>query len=119
MQQQHPEAHRSSQRAAFADGGLSRLCDDAWMDSGPDHANQRDAATASRRGRPRAGQVALVTGGSAGLGLAIAAALADAGSDVVLASRSESRCKHAAAGLSAQTGSMGRRRGLGRGEHVT
>ena len=40
----------------------------------------------------RAGQVALVTGGSAGLGLAIATALAEAGTDVVLASRSADRC---------------------------
>ncbi len=52
----------------------------------------------------RAGQVALVTGGSAGLGLWIAAALAAAGSDVVLASRSADRCQQAAAALSVQTG---------------
>ncbi|MGH3301485.1 MAG: SDR family NAD(P)-dependent oxidoreductase [Streptosporangiaceae bacterium] len=42
---------------------------------------------------PRAGQVAVVTGGSAGLGLAIAGALARAGSAVVLASRSAKRCE--------------------------
>jgi NAD(P)-dependent dehydrogenase (short-subunit alcohol dehydrogenase family) len=53
---------------------------------------------------PRGGQVALVTGGSAGLGLAIAAALAGAGSAVVLASRSAARCATAAAGLAAATG---------------
>ena len=62
----------------------------------------RDAATAIR---PRTGQVALVTGGSAGLGLAIAAALAAVGSDVVLTSRSAERCHHVAARLSAETGS--------------
>jgi NAD(P)-dependent dehydrogenase (short-subunit alcohol dehydrogenase family) len=45
-----------------------------------------------------------VTGGSAGLGLAIATALAEADSDVVLASRSGARCQQAAAGLSARTG---------------
>jgi NAD(P)-dependent dehydrogenase (short-subunit alcohol dehydrogenase family) len=52
----------------------------------------------------RAGQVALVTGGSAGLGLAIATALAQAGSDVILASRSQARCQEAAARLAAGTG---------------
>jgi NAD(P)-dependent dehydrogenase (short-subunit alcohol dehydrogenase family) len=52
----------------------------------------------------RAGQVALVTGGSAGLGLAIATALAQAGSDVVLASRSQARCQEAADRLAARTG---------------
>ena len=54
---------------------------------------------------PRAGQVAVVTGGSAGLGLAIAGALARAGSTVVLAGRSAERCRQAAARLTAQTGS--------------
>jgi NAD(P)-dependent dehydrogenase (short-subunit alcohol dehydrogenase family) len=48
--------------------------------------------------------VALVTGGSAGLGLAIAGALARAGSGVELASRSAERCQRAAARLSAETG---------------
>jgi NAD(P)-dependent dehydrogenase (short-subunit alcohol dehydrogenase family) len=62
-----------------------------------------DAADAGRSGVSRAGQVALVTGGSAGLGLAIASALAYAGSDVVLASRSATRCRHAAERLCAET----------------
>ena len=53
---------------------------------------------------PRAGQVSVVTGGSAGLGLAIAGALARAGSAVVLASRSAERCEKAAGCLTAQTG---------------
>jgi NAD(P)-dependent dehydrogenase (short-subunit alcohol dehydrogenase family) len=53
---------------------------------------------------PRAGQVSVVTGGSAGLGLAIAGALARAGSAVVLASRSAARCEQAARQLTAQTG---------------
>jgi NAD(P)-dependent dehydrogenase (short-subunit alcohol dehydrogenase family) len=48
--------------------------------------------------------MALVTGGSAGLGLAIATALAGVGSGVVLASRSGARCEQAAARLSAKTG---------------
>ncbi|HET9079483.1 MAG TPA: SDR family NAD(P)-dependent oxidoreductase [Trebonia sp.] len=52
----------------------------------------------------RAGQVSLVTGGSAGLGLAIAEALARAGSTVVLASRSGARCERAAGLLAAKTG---------------
>ena len=46
----------------------------------------------------------MVTGGSAGLGLAIATALTQAGSDVVLVSRSAERCADAAARLSARTG---------------
>jgi NAD(P)-dependent dehydrogenase (short-subunit alcohol dehydrogenase family) len=65
---------------------------------------QFDVATAPPSGLSRAGQVALVTGGSAGLGLAIASTLADAGSDFVLASRSAEHCERAAARLSAQTG---------------
>ena len=52
----------------------------------------------------RTGQVALVTGGSAGLGLAIATALATRGSDVVLASRSLQRCVEAAARVSRRLG---------------
>jgi NAD(P)-dependent dehydrogenase (short-subunit alcohol dehydrogenase family) len=57
-----------------------------------------------RPSRPRAGQVSVVTGGAAGLGLAIAEALARAGSSVVLASRSAGRCAAAAEQLAAQTG---------------
>jgi NAD(P)-dependent dehydrogenase (short-subunit alcohol dehydrogenase family) len=53
---------------------------------------------------PRAGQVSVITGGSAGLGLAIAGALARAGSAVVIASRSAQRCEQAAQLLEAQTG---------------
>jgi NAD(P)-dependent dehydrogenase (short-subunit alcohol dehydrogenase family) len=54
--------------------------------------------------RSQTGQVALVTGGSAGLGLAIAGALAEAGSSVVLASRPADRCAQAAARLAGATG---------------
>jgi NAD(P)-dependent dehydrogenase (short-subunit alcohol dehydrogenase family) len=68
------------------------------------HDRQVGTFAASQPALLRAGQVALVTGGSAGLGLAIATALACAGSDVVLASRSAARCEHAAARLSAETG---------------
>jgi len=64
----------------------------------------RGGRTGAAPGQPRAGQVSLVTGGSAGLGLAIAEALATAGSAVVLASRSAARCEQAAAELSARTG---------------
>ncbi len=53
---------------------------------------------------PRAGQVSVVTGGSAGLGLTIAGALARAGSAAVLASRSAERCERAARQLAAQSG---------------
>jgi gluconate 5-dehydrogenase len=69
----------------------------------------------SSGGLTRTGQVSLVTGGSAGLGLAIARALAGAGSDIVLASRSAKRCQQAAAHLSAATG----RRVQGRACDVT
>jgi NAD(P)-dependent dehydrogenase (short-subunit alcohol dehydrogenase family) len=69
----------------------------------PGHA-QPPGPAAARPGTSRAGQVAVVTGGSAGLGLAIAAALAQADSAVVLASRSAERCAAEAARLSARTG---------------
>jgi NAD(P)-dependent dehydrogenase (short-subunit alcohol dehydrogenase family) len=73
------------------------------MANQPDHDHQAGTVAASQPGLPRAGQIALVTGGAAGLGLAIATALAYAGSDVVLA-RSAGRCQRAAARMSAETG---------------
>jgi NAD(P)-dependent dehydrogenase (short-subunit alcohol dehydrogenase family) len=72
------------------------------MPSQPGH--DQPSIPAAAPGLSRAGQVAVVTGGSAGLGLAIAAALAQAGTTVVLASRSAERCAAAAARLSARTG---------------
>jgi NADP-dependent 3-hydroxy acid dehydrogenase YdfG len=53
---------------------------------------------------PQGGRVAIVTGGSAGLGFAIAGALARTGSTVVLAGRSAERCQQAATRLTAETG---------------
>lgn len=50
------------------------------------------------------GRVALVTGGSAGLGLSIARGLAEAGATTVLASRNADQCEQAAAELAAATG---------------
>ena len=50
------------------------------------------------------GKVALVTGGSRGIGRAIADALAVAGADVVVASRNAERCQSAAADIRAATG---------------
>jgi NAD(P)-dependent dehydrogenase (short-subunit alcohol dehydrogenase family) len=70
----------------------------------PSAPGQDQPAGPAAPGVSRAGQVAVVTGGSAGLGLAIAAALAQAGTTVVLASRSAGRCADAAARLSARTG---------------
>jgi len=72
------------------------------MNHGPNGDQQ--TAAAALPGPARAGQVALITGGSAGLGLAIAGALARAGTDIVLASRSAERCGQAAATLAEQTG---------------
>ncbi|MDT4806474.1 Gluconate 5-dehydrogenase [compost metagenome] len=51
------------------------------------------------------GRVALVTGGAQGLGLAIAAGLADAGAHVLVAARSEARVHDAVATLAARGGS--------------
>ena len=82
----------------------ARLCDYSGMRSEPGHDQLAAGPATAQPGASRAGQVALITGGSAGLGLAIATALAQAGSDVVLASRSAARCADAAARLSARTG---------------
>ncbi|MEV4393043.1 SDR family oxidoreductase [Nonomuraea sp. NPDC049607] len=50
-----------------------------------------------------AGQVALVTGGSSGLGLAIAQALSGAGAHVVVSGRRREACEEAAAGITRAT----------------
>ncbi|HEV2537037.1 MAG TPA: SDR family NAD(P)-dependent oxidoreductase [Streptosporangiaceae bacterium] len=50
------------------------------------------------------GQVAVVTGGSRGIGRAIAQTLAEAGADVVVASRKLDACETAAAEIRASTG---------------
>jgi NAD(P)-dependent dehydrogenase (short-subunit alcohol dehydrogenase family) len=50
------------------------------------------------------GRRAVVTGGSKGLGRAIAQALAEAGAEVVLVSRNQSECDAAAAAIQAATG---------------
>lgn len=60
------------------------------------------------------GKVALVTGGSRGLGRAMALGLARAGADLVIASRNRDACEHFAAEVTAETG----RRALGVGAHV-
>ena len=61
------------------------------------------------------GRVALVTGGSRGLGLVMATALAEAGADVVVVSRHPAQAEEAAAGIAETTG----RRALGLGADVT
>lgn len=53
----------------------------------------------------RTGQVAIVTGGTSGLGEAIARSLAEAGTTVVVTSRSAERASAAAARLAEETGS--------------
>jgi NAD(P)-dependent dehydrogenase (short-subunit alcohol dehydrogenase family) len=50
------------------------------------------------------GRRALITGGSKGLGLTIATALAEAGADVAIASRTLSECQTAAEGIADSTG---------------
>lgn len=54
------------------------------------------------------GKVALVTGGSRGLGKAMARGLAEAGADIVIASRHEHELAPALAEILAQTGRQGR-----------
>jgi NAD(P)-dependent dehydrogenase (short-subunit alcohol dehydrogenase family) len=61
-------------------------------------------ATAPVGAAPLEGKVALVTGGSRGLGLVIASALAAAGADVVVASRKLSACQHAAEDIARRYG---------------
>lgn len=60
------------------------------------------------------GKVAVVTGGSRGLGQAMTWGLARAGADVVIASRNGDSCEELAAEVSEQTG----RRAVGIGAHV-
>jgi NAD(P)-dependent dehydrogenase (short-subunit alcohol dehydrogenase family) len=60
------------------------------------------------------GRVAVVTGGSRGIGRAIVQGFAEAGADVVIASRKEDNCLQAAREIEASTG----RRALGIGCHV-
>jgi NAD(P)-dependent dehydrogenase (short-subunit alcohol dehydrogenase family) len=60
------------------------------------------------------GRVALVTGGSRGLGREIVAGFAQAGADVVIASRDGARCEQYAAEITAATG----RQALGVAAHV-
>jgi NAD(P)-dependent dehydrogenase (short-subunit alcohol dehydrogenase family) len=50
------------------------------------------------------GKTALITGGSRGLGLAIAHAFAEAGADIVVASRKQEACDDAAAAITADHG---------------
>ena len=50
------------------------------------------------------GRTALVTGGSRGIGRAAAQALAEAGADVIVASRNEASCRRAADEIAAATG---------------
>ena len=61
------------------------------------------------------GRRALVTGGSKGLGLVMATALAEAGADVALVSRNLSECREAADSIAGST----RRRALAFGADVT
>lgn len=59
----------------------------------------------SETGRPHEGRRVLITGGTRGLGFAMAEGFARQGARVVVASRSEESCREAAATLSESTGS--------------
>jgi len=61
-----------------------------------------------------AGKVAVITGGSRGIGRAVAEGMAEAGADVVIASRKVEACRTAAEEIAAATG----RRALAVGCHV-
>lgn len=50
------------------------------------------------------GRVALITGGTQGLGLAMARALAQAGADIIVTSRDQEKARQSAANLAAETG---------------
>jgi NAD(P)-dependent dehydrogenase (short-subunit alcohol dehydrogenase family) len=78
-----------------------------------------DTQQAGNPGSPQAlfdlsGKVALVTGGTRGLGLVMAHGFAQAGADVIVASRKAEACEQVAADIHEQTG----RRTLGIGCHV-
>jgi NAD(P)-dependent dehydrogenase (short-subunit alcohol dehydrogenase family) len=66
--------------------------------------NARGHRTALADLHDLAGKVAIVTGGSRGIGRAIAQRLAEAGADVVIASRKLDACEAAAAEIRASTG---------------
>ena len=65
----------------------------------PDITASDDAPTEARDLFDLTGRVALVTGGTRGLGLAIARTFASAGADLVIASRNEEACAEVAAEL--------------------
>jgi NAD(P)-dependent dehydrogenase (short-subunit alcohol dehydrogenase family) len=83
------------------------------MSGMPEPATSRVDAHDARRLFDLSGRVALVTGGTRGLGLAISRAFAAAGADLVVASRKEDACREVAAELRA----VGRR-ALGHPCHV-
>jgi NAD(P)-dependent dehydrogenase (short-subunit alcohol dehydrogenase family) len=69
------------------------------MQGAPDITASDDAPTEARDLFDLTGRVALVTGGTRGLGLAIARTFASAGADLVIASRNEEACAQVAAEL--------------------
>jgi len=66
--------------------------------------NKADDETGAVRDEPLLGRVAVITGGSRGLGRSIADAFARAGADLVIASRNVDACKQAAKEIMATTG---------------
>ncbi len=84
------------------------------MTTTPPPVDPTTASVADRPGFDLEGRVALVTGGSRGLGREMALGMARCGAQVIVASRNGESCREFAEEITAQTG----RRALGIGAHV-
>src|ERR1700730_12476593 len=94
----------SVERALVARLGYSRKLTTKKLD----HPRLRGRVPLSRNLFDLSGKVALVTGGSKGLGKSMARALAEAGADIVISSRHENELKSALEEILRDTGRKGR-----------